>query len=181
MLPWDHEKIDHDDQMNFRGQAEAQPPAISSPQKKVIFPRSFTTQPLALGWERPPQSGTRHLLGNRRQNFSGDAPVRYPLSSLEKKMSEANVEVAKELDPVNNTPNHQADVDPSVEDAKQSDLNEENPMPSPQQEEETIKKKYGGMLPKKPTLISKDHEHVHFLILLIGHWESKDHRRPKDH
>ncbi|KAK9750749.1 hypothetical protein RND81_02G218900 [Saponaria officinalis] len=35
-------------------------------------------------------------------------------------------------------------------------------MPSAQQEEEMIKKKYGGLLPKKKPLISKDHEHAFF-------------------
>ncbi|XP_042432666.1 uncharacterized protein LOC122025790 isoform X2 [Zingiber officinale] len=40
--------------------------------------------------------------------------------------------------------------------------NEENGMPSAQQEEEAIKKKYGRMVPKKPPLISKDHERAYF-------------------
>ncbi|KAL0397938.1 UNVERIFIED_CONTAM: hypothetical protein Scaly_0242200 [Sesamum calycinum] len=35
-------------------------------------------------------------------------------------------------------------------------------MPSTQQEEAVIKKKYGGILPKKPPLISKDHERAYF-------------------
>ncbi|PIA50362.1 hypothetical protein AQUCO_01300838v1 [Aquilegia coerulea] len=35
-------------------------------------------------------------------------------------------------------------------------------MPSPQEEEEAIKKKYGGIVPKKPPLISKDHERAYF-------------------
>ncbi|XP_057458566.1 uncharacterized protein LOC130749254 [Lotus japonicus] len=35
-------------------------------------------------------------------------------------------------------------------------------MPSPQKEEEVVKKKYGGMMPKKPPLISKDHERAYF-------------------
>ncbi|XP_021746964.1 uncharacterized protein LOC110712819 [Chenopodium quinoa] len=39
---------------------------------------------------------------------------------------------------------------------------EEHQMPSPEQQEETIKKKYGGILPKKKPLISKDHEHAFF-------------------
>ncbi|CAL9096523.1 unnamed protein product [Musa acuminata var. zebrina] len=39
---------------------------------------------------------------------------------------------------------------------------EENAMPSSQQEEVAIKKKYGGILPKKPPLISKDHERAYF-------------------
>ncbi|XP_065018071.1 uncharacterized protein LOC103996143 isoform X2 [Musa acuminata AAA Group] len=39
---------------------------------------------------------------------------------------------------------------------------EETAMPSSQQEEEAIKKKYGGIVPKKPPLISKDHERAYF-------------------
>lgn len=35
-------------------------------------------------------------------------------------------------------------------------------MPSPQQEEESVKKKYGGLMPKKQPLISKDHERAYF-------------------
>ncbi|KAJ6396297.1 hypothetical protein OIU77_021346 [Salix suchowensis] len=35
-------------------------------------------------------------------------------------------------------------------------------MPSSKQEEEAVKKKYGGILPKKPPLISKDHERAYF-------------------
>ncbi|EPS68081.1 hypothetical protein M569_06700, partial [Genlisea aurea] len=31
-----------------------------------------------------------------------------------------------------------------------------------QQEEEAVKKKYGGIMPKKPPLISKDHERAYF-------------------
>ncbi|EEF39953.1 uncharacterized protein LOC8281829 isoform X2 [Ricinus communis] len=38
----------------------------------------------------------------------------------------------------------------------------ENSMPTPQQEEEVVRKKYGGMLPKKKPLISKDHERAFF-------------------
>uniref|UniRef100_A0A1D1YN72 Protein IGO2 n=2 Tax=Anthurium amnicola TaxID=1678845 RepID=A0A1D1YN72_9ARAE len=37
-----------------------------------------------------------------------------------------------------------------------------NLMPSHQEEEDAIKKKYGGLLPKKPPLISKDHERAFF-------------------
>ncbi|KAK4746893.1 hypothetical protein SAY87_025930 [Trapa incisa] len=33
----------------------------------------------------------------------------------------------------------------------------EKPMPSVQDEEAAVKKKYGGIVPKKPPLISKDH------------------------
>ncbi|PIN13669.1 hypothetical protein CDL12_13704 [Handroanthus impetiginosus] len=35
-------------------------------------------------------------------------------------------------------------------------------LPSAKQEEEVIKKKYGGIMPKKPPLISKDHERAYF-------------------
>ncbi|KAF9674427.1 hypothetical protein SADUNF_Sadunf10G0126100 [Salix dunnii] len=48
------------------------------------------------------------------------------------------------------------------EEQKELDQNSENPMPSPEQEEEIIKKKYGGMLSKKKPLISKDHERAFF-------------------
>ncbi|KAK8483698.1 hypothetical protein V6N13_032256 [Hibiscus sabdariffa] len=40
--------------------------------------------------------------------------------------------------------------------------NEKNLMPSAKEEEEAIKKKYGGLLPKKPTLISKNHDRAFF-------------------
>ncbi|GMI78738.1 hypothetical protein like AT5G64130 [Hibiscus trionum] len=33
---------------------------------------------------------------------------------------------------------------------------------SSSQEEEAVKKKYGGIMPKKPPLISKDHERAYF-------------------
>ncbi|GMH30609.1 hypothetical protein Nepgr_032452 [Nepenthes gracilis] len=37
-----------------------------------------------------------------------------------------------------------------------------NSMPSSQEEEAAVKKKYGGIVPKKPPLISKDHERAYF-------------------
>uniref|UniRef100_A0A2P2KBX1 Uncharacterized protein MANES_02G073200 n=1 Tax=Rhizophora mucronata TaxID=61149 RepID=A0A2P2KBX1_RHIMU len=39
---------------------------------------------------------------------------------------------------------------------------DKNSMPSSQDEEEAVKKKYGGIMPKKPPLISKDHERAYF-------------------
>ncbi|XP_004967320.2 uncharacterized protein LOC101770558 [Setaria italica] len=42
------------------------------------------------------------------------------------------------------------------------DQTEDNSMPSAQQQEEAIKKKFGGLMPKKPPLISKDHERAYF-------------------
>ncbi|CAL5188792.1 unnamed protein product [Lathyrus oleraceus] len=46
--------------------------------------------------------------------------------------------------------------------ASETDANNENSMPSSQQEEDAVRKKYGGRLPKKPPLISKDHERAYF-------------------
>uniref|UniRef100_A0ACD5VRN6 Uncharacterized protein n=1 Tax=Avena sativa TaxID=4498 RepID=A0ACD5VRN6_AVESA len=42
------------------------------------------------------------------------------------------------------------------------DQNEGGGMPSPQEEEAAIKKKYGGRMPKKSPLISKDQERAFF-------------------
>lgn len=42
------------------------------------------------------------------------------------------------------------------------DHNEGTGMPSPEEEEAAIKKKYGGKMPKKSPLISKDHERAFF-------------------
>ncbi|XP_062161690.1 uncharacterized protein LOC133868722 [Alnus glutinosa] len=77
-------------------------------------------------------------------------------------MSGTNIEDLKEQEPTDNTLNNQVDGDSSMKDLKALDQNDENPMPSPQQEEEIIKKKYGGLLPRKPPLISKDHERAYF-------------------
>ncbi|KAG6402670.1 hypothetical protein SASPL_134872 [Salvia splendens] len=38
----------------------------------------------------------------------------------------------------------------------------EKSLPTAQKEEAVVKKKYGGMMPKKPPLISKDHERAYF-------------------
>ncbi|XP_042018017.1 uncharacterized protein LOC121765828 [Salvia splendens] len=38
----------------------------------------------------------------------------------------------------------------------------EKAIPSPKQEEESVKNKYGGLMPKKQPLISKDHERAYF-------------------
>ncbi|RLN30094.1 hypothetical protein C2845_PM05G29490 [Panicum miliaceum] len=50
----------------------------------------------------------------------------------------------------------------SDEKVEGSDQNERDGMPSPQQEEAVIKKKYGGIMPRKTPLISKDHERAYF-------------------
>lgn len=48
----------------------------------------------------------------------------------------------------------------AAEDVKNPDG--EKPMPSSEEEEAVVKKKYGGIMPKKPPLISKDHERAYF-------------------
>ncbi|KAK9276584.1 hypothetical protein L1049_006119 [Liquidambar formosana] len=79
------------------------------------------------------------------------------------KMSGTNIEDMKEQDPADSALKDQVEYELSAEDTKQLDKNDESPMPSPQQEEEIIKKKYGGIIPKKPPLISKvDHERAFF-------------------
>ena len=54
----------------------------------------------------------------------------------------------------------------NVKEQEQVDANltqeSEKSMPSSQEEEAAIKKKYGGIMPKKPPLISKDHERAYF-------------------
>ncbi|KZV29068.1 hypothetical protein F511_38963 [Dorcoceras hygrometricum] len=52
--------------------------------------------------------------------------------------------------------------DPKVEAEDSSSHEDFKEMESPKQEEEKIKKKYGGLLPKKPPLISNDKEHAFF-------------------
>ncbi|XP_057448204.1 uncharacterized protein LOC130739809 [Lotus japonicus] len=71
---------------------------------------------------------------------------------------------AKDVEDLKNSPEGDVNSHDSGDDLKESDKdqNDESPMPSPQQEEEAVKKKYGGMLPKKPPLISKDHERAYF-------------------
>ncbi|KVI03394.1 uncharacterized protein LOC112512761 [Cynara cardunculus var. scolymus] len=49
-----------------------------------------------------------------------------------------------------------------MEDAKDCDQMDETSRISIEKEEEVIKKKYGGIVPKKPPLISKDHERAYF-------------------
>lgn len=77
-------------------------------------------------------------------------------------MSETHVEDVKKQEIADVTTTDQIDGDSPVDDMKGSDKNDEQSMPTPQQEEEAVKKKYGGMLPKKPPLISKDHERAFF-------------------
>ncbi|KDP22673.1 hypothetical protein JCGZ_02515 [Jatropha curcas] len=49
-----------------------------------------------------------------------------------------------------------------VKDQEQVVGNVPGSMPTSQDQEEAIKKKYGGIVPKKPPLISKDHERAYF-------------------
>lgn len=65
---------------------------------------------------------------------------------------------------------------------------DEEAMPTPQQQEAMLKKKYGNLIPKKPPLISKDHERAFFdsadwaLGKQGGHGASgaKPHRSPME-
>ncbi|KAI4314140.1 hypothetical protein L6164_027076 [Bauhinia variegata] len=85
------------------------------------------------------------------------------ISNIRKQaMSDTNAEDVKKQEFVDDIPKDQVGSDNPADDLKASDKNDENPMPSSQQEEEAIKKKYGGMLPKKTPLISKDHERAYF-------------------
>lgn len=77
-------------------------------------------------------------------------------------MSDASAEDVKKQDVPDDAPMHEADEVKTVEELKDSDKSNEGAMPSAEQEEEVMKKKYGGILPKKPPLISKDHERAYF-------------------
>ncbi|KAK4261071.1 hypothetical protein QN277_004122 [Acacia crassicarpa] len=77
-------------------------------------------------------------------------------------MSETNIEDVKKQEIADVTTTDQIEGDKPVDDLKDSDKNDEKSMPSLQQEEEVVKKKYGGILPRKPPLISKDHERAFF-------------------
>ncbi|OVA08976.1 Endosulphine [Macleaya cordata] len=73
-------------------------------------------------------------------------------------MSSTNVEDAQKQEHVEDPVKDQVDEDVSETDP----MHVENSMPSPQEEEAILKKKYGGILPKKTPLISKDHERAFF-------------------
>ncbi|CAO2829561.1 unnamed protein product [Amaranthus hypochondriacus] len=76
-------------------------------------------------------------------------------------MSRTNEDVVQEV--VDDKPQGQEQVNElTVEETGPADKTEENQVPSTVQQEEMIKKKYGGILPKKKPLISKDHEHAFF-------------------
>ncbi|KAF5752082.1 hypothetical protein HS088_TW02G01102 [Tripterygium wilfordii] len=77
-------------------------------------------------------------------------------------MSSAKFEDVKQELSEEVAPKNQVSEENPVEELEDLDKNGDNSVPSPQQEEEIIKKKYGGMLPKKPPLISKDHERAFF-------------------
>ncbi|XP_008797502.1 uncharacterized protein LOC103712692 [Phoenix dactylifera] len=77
-------------------------------------------------------------------------------------MSDMKAAEANEQLSADNNVKEKVDEDASDEGPLILDQTEENAMPSSQEEEEAVKKKYGGMLPKKPPLISKDHERAYF-------------------
>lgn len=79
-------------------------------------------------------------------------------------MAERNDEApAEEKDILETAPNVEEAESLSRGDARDVDTcSKENQMPSQLQEEEMLKKKYGGLLSKKPPLISKDNERAFF-------------------
>ncbi|PIA62770.1 hypothetical protein AQUCO_00200648v1 [Aquilegia coerulea] len=77
-------------------------------------------------------------------------------------MSGTNVEDVKEQELAEHNLEVQVDGEFPGDDTEHIEKKEENVMPSAQEEEAIIKKKYGGMLPRKPPLISKDHERAFF-------------------
>ncbi|XP_026459834.1 uncharacterized protein LOC113360545 [Papaver somniferum] len=78
------------------------------------------------------------------------------------KMSSTNAEDAQKQEHVEDTSKDQVNEDSPENNPMHEHGIEEHPMPSPQQEEELLKKKYGGILSKKTPLISKDHERAFF-------------------
>ncbi|KAK9052167.1 hypothetical protein SSX86_003785 [Deinandra increscens subsp. villosa] len=77
-------------------------------------------------------------------------------------MSEIS-ENSKDLNIMDNDQKVEVNDDPSSEEVpNQLEKPADNPMPSPAQEEAVIKKKYGGLLPRKTPLISKDHDRAFF-------------------
>lgn len=77
-------------------------------------------------------------------------------------MSDMKAAEASEQLSTDNNVKEKVDGDASDEGPVILNQTEENAMPSSQEEDEAIKKKYGGMLLKKPPLISKDHERAYF-------------------
>ncbi|CAA2971275.1 Hypothetical predicted protein [Olea europaea subsp. europaea] len=75
---------------------------------------------------------------------------------------ESDQATQEKINLLNSTPEVQETENSSPGDQQDIDVKDENLMPVQQQEEELIKKKYGGLLPKKASLISKDHEHAFF-------------------
>ncbi|XP_058089801.1 uncharacterized protein LOC131236555 isoform X2 [Magnolia sinica] len=77
-------------------------------------------------------------------------------------MSGMEIDDPKEQEHAENAHIQQLDRDSPEADPEHADKSNENSMPSAQEEEAIIKKKYGGLLPKKTPLISKDHERAFF-------------------
>ncbi|CAI9298570.1 unnamed protein product [Lactuca saligna] len=77
-------------------------------------------------------------------------------------MFETNVG-SKDLNLVDNDQKFEVNNDSSSQEIpKDLEKAEDNPMSTPAQEEAIIKKKYGGLLPRKTPLISKDHDRAFF-------------------
>ncbi|PIA62774.1 hypothetical protein AQUCO_00200648v1 [Aquilegia coerulea] len=96
-------------------------------------------------------------------------------------MSGTNVEDVKEQELAEHNLEVQVDGEFPGDDTEHIEKKEENVMPSAQEEEAIIKKKYGGMLPRKPPLISKDHERAFFDSADWALGKEHQYRSPRDH
>ncbi|CAL9121236.1 unnamed protein product, partial [Musa textilis] len=119
-------------------------------------------QKLALGTHISPVSSPNRSIGSpirwwflRRAETEGDAGAATPAATAtagdgEDTLQESSKDIMSDV---------KAD---DVSEGIELNQNEGKAMPSAEQEEQAIKKKYGGILPKKPPLISKDHERAYF-------------------
>ncbi|THU50713.1 hypothetical protein C4D60_Mb06t23220 [Musa balbisiana] len=121
-----------------------------------------STPKLALGTHISPVSSPNLLIGSpirwrflRRAETEGDAGAATPAATAtagdgEDTLQESSKDIMSDMK-----------VD-DVSEGIELNQNEGKAMPLEEQEEQAIKKKYGGILPKKPPLISKDHERAYF-------------------
>ncbi|XP_020147769.2 uncharacterized protein [Aegilops tauschii subsp. strangulata] len=135
----------------WRPTTAAQPPPCPSPASP---PPASLPIPLPASASHaspsPPPPPTRGRVPHRRDPVRSRACLSIRSYSMSEKPSD---DTTGQVRP-------EGDVsDVKVETANQDKGNE---MPSAQQEEAVIKKKYGGVLPKKSPLISKDHERAYF-------------------
>ncbi|CAL9192602.1 unnamed protein product, partial [Musa hybrid cultivar] len=119
-----------------------------------------STPKLALGTHISPVSCPNRSIGSpirwrflRRAETEGDAGAATATATAgdgEDTLQESSKDIMSDM------------KDDDVSESIELNQNEGKAMPSAEQEEQAIKKKYGGILPKKPPLISKDHERAYF-------------------